>query len=81
MIRCHICGKAEPYTEMVDHITYSVHPKCQYRLLYISHNIKEFQNCSTCKERHTLPKEDLRNHLITNHTKEGLTDLIIDLIH
>ena len=81
MIRCHICGKAETYTEMIDHMTYSVHPKCEYRLLSISYNVKEFQNCSICKERHTLSKVDLRNHLIANHTKEGLTDLIIDIIH
>ena len=81
MIRCHICGKAEPYTEMVDHMTFSVHPKCEYRLLSVPYNVKEFQNCSVCKEENTLSKIDLRNHLIANHTKEGLTDSIIDIIY
>ncbi len=81
MIRCHICGKAESYTQMVDHMTYSVHPKCEYSLIDVSYNVKEFQNCSVCKERNKLSKVDLRSHLIANHTKEGLTDLIIDILY
>ena len=81
MIRCHICGKAEPYTEMIDHMTYSVHPKCEHKLLHISYNVKEFQNCSICKKRNILSKGDLRNHIIDNHTKEALADLIVDIIH
>jgi hypothetical protein len=28
-----------------------------------------------------LSKSELRSHLIDNHTKEGLTDLIVDIIY
>ena len=79
--RCHVCGKSGPYTEMIDHIAYSVHPKCEHKLLDISYNVKEFQNCSICKKRDILSKGDLRNHIIDNHTKEALADLIVDIIH
>jgi hypothetical protein len=80
MSRCHICRKTGPYTEMIDYIVYSVHPKCEHKLLRISYNVKEFQNCSICKERNELSKGDLRSHIINNHTKEALADLIVDSI-
>lgn len=65
---------------MIDHLAYSVHPKCEHKLLRISYNVKEFQNCSICKERNALSKGELRNHIISNHTKEALADLIVDNI-
>ena len=73
--------KSGPYTEMIDYTAYSAHPKCKYKLLSISYNVKEFQNCSICKKRNILSKGDLRNHIIDNHTKEALADLIVDIIH
>lgn len=29
MPKCHICGKASNYSQMVDYNLYSVHPKCE----------------------------------------------------
>ncbi len=78
MSRCHICGKAGPYTEMIDYTVYSVHPKCEHKLLCISHKVKEFQNCSICKRSDALSKLELRTHLINSHTKEALADLLVD---
>ena len=79
--KCHICGKSGTYTEMIDYTAYSVHPKCEHTLSYVSHNVKEFQNCSICKKSGTLSREEIRSHLIDNHTKESLADLIIDRLH
>jgi hypothetical protein len=78
MPMCHICGKSGPYTEMIDYTVYSAHPKCEHKLLSISYNMKEFQNCSICKKIDVLSKGEQRSHLIDNHTKEALADLIID---
>ena len=80
MSRCDICGKSGPYTEMIDYTIYSVHPKCEHKLMRISYNVKEFQNCSICKNSDGLSAGDLRSHLIDKHTKEALADLIIDNI-
>ncbi len=78
MPKCHICGKSGLYTEMIDNILYSVHPECKHKLYDISDKIKEFHNCSICKNIDDLSKEDLRDHLIEYHTKESLADLIIN---
>jgi hypothetical protein len=80
MPTCHICGKSGPYTEMRDYTIYSAHPKCEHKLLSISYNVKEFQNCSICKKSDVLSKGELRNHLIDNHTKEALADFIVDIM-
>ena len=81
MPKCHICGKSGPYTEMIDHTVYSAHPKCEHKLLTASYNVKGFQSCSVCKNMDTSSKEELRSHLIDNHTKEALADLIVDSIY
>jgi hypothetical protein len=78
MSKCHICGKSSSYTEMIDYTAYSVHPKCEHTLWFISRNVKEFQDCSICKKSGTLSVEELRSHIIDNHTKESLADLIMD---
>jgi hypothetical protein len=78
MPKCHICGKSGVYTEMIDNIVYSVHPECEHKLYAISDKIKEFLNCSICKNTNGISKEELRNHLIKSHTKESLADLIIN---
>ena len=69
--KCHICGKFGPYAEMIDDTVYSVHPRCEHKLIYI---VEEFQNCSICKKSEALSKGELRSHLIDNHTKESLVD-------
>jgi hypothetical protein len=43
--------------------------------------VKEFQNCSLCKKKgDSLPTGELRSHLIDNHSKEALADLIVNNI-
>ena len=27
--KCHICGKTDNYSQMIDYNVYSVHPKCE----------------------------------------------------
>jgi hypothetical protein len=81
MLKCHICGKSDSYTEMIDYIVCSVHPKCEHALSITSCNVKEFKNCSECSKVVTISREEFRNHLINNHTKEALADLIIYMIH
>ena len=82
MLKCYICGKSGSYTEMIDYTIYSIHPKCKHRLLINSCNVKEFKSCSICSSKaDTTSKIELRNHLIDNHTKEALADLIVDIIH
>jgi hypothetical protein len=80
MPKCHICGKSEPYTEMIDYTIYSIHPKCVHKLLITSSNVKEFKSCSICKMTYASSKGELRSHLIDNHTKEALADLIVGSI-
>jgi hypothetical protein len=29
MPKCHICGKAGNYSQMIDYTIYSVHPQCE----------------------------------------------------
>jgi hypothetical protein len=81
MLKCHICGKSDSYTEMIDYIVCSVHPKCEHALSITSCNVKEFKNCAECSKVVTISREEFRNHLINNHTKEALADLIIYMIH
>jgi hypothetical protein len=80
MPKCHICGKSESYTEMIDYTIYSIHPKCEHKLLITSSNVKEFKSCSICKMTYASSKGELRSHLIDNHTKEALADLIVGSI-
>ena len=80
MPKCHICGRSGAYMEMIDYTVYSAHPKCEHKLLIESYNVKEFQGCSICKKMDTSSKKELRSHLIDNHTKEALADLIVDTI-
>jgi hypothetical protein len=79
--KCHICGKSGSYTEMIDYTIYSIHPKCEHTLLITSCNVKEFKSCTICKKTDASSKGELRSHLIDNHTKEALADLIIDNIY
>ncbi|PWU79488.1 MAG: hypothetical protein DLM72_17130 [Candidatus Nitrosopolaris wilkensis] len=65
---------------MIDYTVYSVHPKCEHKLLLVSYKVKEFQNCTICKKSDALSKGELRSHLIDKHTKEALADLIVDNI-
>ncbi len=82
MPKCHVCGKSGIYTEMIDYTVYSIHPKCEHVLIFASCNLKEFKNCFICQEIGSLPPvEDLRKHLIDNHSKEALVDLIVDSIY
>jgi hypothetical protein len=78
MPRCHICGKSGLYTKMMDYTVFSIRPKCEHLLLFTSHNLKEFKNCSVCQEIGFLPsRKELKKHLIDNHSKEALADLIV----
>lgn len=78
MPKCHICGKFGLYTEMIDHTVYSVHPKCERALLFTLYDVNEFKSCSVCQEAGSLPpRKELRQHLIDNHSKEALADLIV----
>ena len=82
MPTCHICGKSGLYTGMMDYTVFSIHPKCEHLLLFTSHDVKEFKNCSVCQEISPLPsRKELRKHLIDNHSKEALADLIVDHIY
>jgi hypothetical protein len=81
MPRCHICGKSGSYMEMMDYTVYSIHPKCEHKPLITSSNVKEFKSCSICKNTDALSKIELRSHLMDNHTKEALADLIVDNIY
>jgi hypothetical protein len=81
MPKCHICGRSGPYTEMIDYMVYSIHPKCEHKLLITLYNIKEFKSCSICKKTDASSKGELKSHLIDNHTKEALADLIVDSIY
>lgn len=80
MPKCHICGKSGSYTEMLDYTVYSIHPKCEHKLLIALCSVKEFKSCSVCKKPDESSNK-LRSHLIDNHTKEALADLIIDSIY
>jgi hypothetical protein len=80
MPKCHICGKSGSYTEMLDHTVYSIHPKCEHKLLITLYKVKEFNNCSICKKTDSLSKGELRSHIIDNHTKDALVDLIVGSI-
>jgi hypothetical protein len=66
---------------MIDYTVYSAHPKCEHKLLRASYNVKEFQGCSICNKMDTSSKKELRSHLIDNHSKEALADLIVDTIY
>jgi hypothetical protein len=78
MPKCHICGKTGLYMDMIDYTIYSIHHKCEFTLLFTSHNISEFGNCSICHGTASPPtKKELRQHLINNHSKEALADLIV----
>jgi hypothetical protein len=82
MPKCHICGKFGLYTEMIDYTVYSIHPRCEHTQLSTSHDVKEFKNCAVCQETSSLPsRKELRKHLIDNHSKEALADLIVDSIY
>lgn len=82
MPKCHFCRKSGLYTEMIDCMLYSMHPTCGHRLLFTTSMVREFKNCSACQRTGSLPaKDDLRNHLFDNHTKEALVDLIVDSIY
>jgi hypothetical protein len=81
MTRCHICGKSGPYSEMIDHVAYSVHSKCEHNLLITTSNVKEFKICSICGNADSSSKNKLRNHLVDSHTKEALADLIVDIVY
>ena len=79
MPKCHICGKSGLYTEMIDYTIYSIHPKCEYMLLFALYDVKEFKNCSVCQKSDPLPsRNELRKHLVDNHSKEALADLIVN---
>ena len=82
MQKCHICGKSDSYTEMIDYTVCSIHPKCEHTLFITSScNVKEFKDCVECSKVVTIPRKEFRNHLINNHTKEAFADLIISMIH
>jgi hypothetical protein len=81
MPKCHFCGKSGPYTEMIDHIVYSVHPKCGFKLFITSFNVKEFRECFVCEKINETSKEELKNHLVNDHTKDALADFIINTIY
>lgn len=82
MLKCYICGKSDSYTEMIDYIVCSIHPKCEHALfITLSCNVKEFKDCAVCNNVVTISRKDFRNHLINNHTKEAFADLIISMIH
>ena len=68
MLKCHTCGKSGSYAEMIDYTLYSIHPKCEHKLLITSCNVKEFKICSICRKAYTTSKKELRKHLIDNHT-------------
>jgi hypothetical protein len=80
MPKCHICGKSGAYTEMIDHTVYSAHPKCEHKLLSASYNVK-IPRLFHVQEDGYIIKKELRSHLIDNHTKEALADLIVDSIY
>jgi hypothetical protein len=78
---CYVCGKSGLYTQMIDYTVYSIHPKCRRTILFTSSDVKEFETCSVCQNRRLPPtKKELRKHLIDNHTKEALADLIVESI-
>ena len=66
---------------MIDYMIYSLPPKCEHELIITSSDVKEFGSCTVCSKVDLLSKSELRSHLIDNHTKEGLTDLIVDIIY
>ena len=82
MPKCHFCGKSGPYTEMMDYMLYSIHPTCGRTLLFTTSKVREFKSCFACQKTGSVPsKGDLRKHLIGNHTKKALVDLIVNSIY
>jgi hypothetical protein len=91
MPKCHICGKASNYSQMVDYNLYSVHSKCEEKkkkeddnnILTNSKSSYDYKkviySCPICKTNNNkgLSKLELRKHLESQHTKEGLIDRIL----
>ena len=79
--KCHICGKSGLYTEMKDHVIFSVHPKCERGLVFLTSSPKGFQNCSLCKSTNLASKVEFKSHLIDYHTKESLAEFIVNAVN
>jgi len=88
MPKCHICGRIDNYSQMVDYNIYSVHPKCEEKTK--KNNIissskshydskKELHPCPICEKdsNKELSQLELRKHLMDQHTKESLIDRIL----
>jgi hypothetical protein len=46
--------------------------------IFTLYDVNEFKSCSVCQEAGSLPpRKELRQHLIDNHSKEALADLIV----
>jgi hypothetical protein len=88
MPKCHICGKAGNYSQMIDYTIYSVHPQCEEKtknniiidnLKSIYDHKKGLYSCPICKTNNNkeITKSELRKHLMNQHTKESLIDKVL----
>ncbi len=89
MQKCHICGKAGNYSQMIDYTIYSVHPQCEEKtkndiiianLKSIYDPKKGLYSCPICEKTNNnkeLTESELRKHLMNQHTKEGLIDKVL----
>lgn len=66
---------------MIDYVIFSVHPKCERRLLSLTSSPKEFQNCSLCKKTNLSSKVEFKSHLVDYHTKESLAEFIVNAVN
>jgi len=66
---------------MTDYVIFSVHPKCERRLLSLTSSPKEFQNCSLCKKTNLSSKVEFKSHLVDYHTKESLAEFIVNAVN
>ena len=88
MPKCHICGKAGNYSQMIDYTIYSVHPQCEEKtknniiianLKSIYDHKKGLYSCPICETNNNkeLTESELRKHLMNQHTKESLIDKVL----
>jgi len=66
---------------MKDYVIFSVHPKCESRLLSLTLSPEEFQNCSLCKRTNLSSKDEFKTHLVDYHTKESLAEFIVNAVY
>jgi hypothetical protein len=87
MPKCHICGIASNYSQMIDYNVYSVHPRCEEKnkegndiaKSKLNYEYQKVLNtCPICKTSNKDFSElELKNHLMNEHTKENLMDRIL----